>query len=101
LVFPIFMIKGIPEWIWRKFVNIRFVKLIVKFFTKPLISLLLFYGFFSIYFLQVVFYFFILFQIFLYSFMHFLFFVVLFIILINLNNIYKDIILHINFNIFN
>jgi len=55
LVFPIFMIKGIPEWIWRKFVNISFVKPIVKFFTKPLISLLLFNGLFSIYHLPVVF----------------------------------------------
>src|SRR5699024_11367804 len=49
------MIKGIPEWIWRKFVNISFVKPIVKFFTKPLISLLLFNGLFSIYHLPVVF----------------------------------------------
>ncbi|MDY0405993.1 cytochrome c oxidase assembly factor CtaG [Virgibacillus sp. 179-BFC.A HS] len=55
LVFPILMIIGIPEWIWKKFVYQPVVYPVVKLVTKPLISLLLFNALFSLYHLPAVF----------------------------------------------
>ncbi len=55
LVVPIFLLKGIPEWIWRKVVNTPVIKPVFTFFTKPLISLLLFNVLFSFYHMPVVF----------------------------------------------
>lgn len=55
LVFPIFMIKGIPEWLWRKVLNFKFMKPIVKLVTLPLISLLLFNALFSFYHIPAIF----------------------------------------------
>ncbi|GIO22326.1 cytochrome c oxidase assembly factor CtaG [Oceanobacillus sp. J11TS1] len=49
LVVPILMIKGIPEWIWRKVIEQPIIKPIVRIGTRPLVSLLLFNGLFSIY----------------------------------------------------
>ncbi|MFD1335994.1 cytochrome c oxidase assembly factor CtaG [Oceanobacillus iheyensis] len=55
LVFPMLMIKGIPSWIWEKLMATPFVGAVLKFLTKPLISLLLFNGLFSIYHIPAVF----------------------------------------------
>ncbi|WP_164669127.1 cytochrome c oxidase assembly factor CtaG [Virgibacillus doumboii] len=55
LIFPIFIIKGIPTWLWEKIVLRPIVKPIVKFFSKPLISLLLFNTLFSLYHLPAIF----------------------------------------------
>lgn len=55
LVFPIFIIKGIPLWIWEKIVYAPILKPIILFLTKPLISLLLFNGLFSVYHIPVIF----------------------------------------------
>lgn len=55
LIFPIFIIKGIPAWIWRRVVEIPVIKVLLKFFTKPLISLLLFNTMFSIYHIPPIF----------------------------------------------
>ncbi|GLO68328.1 MULTISPECIES: cytochrome c oxidase assembly factor CtaG [Oceanobacillus] len=55
LVFPIFIIKGIPEWIWRKVIYTPVIKPIINLLTKPIISLLLFNTLFSIYHIPVVF----------------------------------------------
>lgn len=55
LLFPILIIKGIPLWIWRKIVYAPILKPIILFFTKPLISLLLFNGLFSVYHIPVIF----------------------------------------------
>ncbi|GGJ86935.1 cytochrome c oxidase assembly factor CtaG [Lentibacillus kapialis] len=55
IVFPIFIIKGIPTWLWEKAVNRRVVKPVLKFFSIPLISLLLFNTLFSLYHLPVIF----------------------------------------------
>lgn len=55
LVFPILIIKGIPEWIWRTIFSIPVVKQILGVLTKPLIALLLFNGLFSMYHIPVVF----------------------------------------------
>lgn len=55
IVFPIFIIKGIPVWLWRKIVDRPVVKPVLKFFSFPLISLLLFNTLFSLYHLPVIF----------------------------------------------
>lgn len=55
LIFPILMIKGIPLWIWEKVIHAPILEPIIKLLTKPLISLLLFNGLFSIYHIPAVF----------------------------------------------
>ncbi|MHA6251409.1 cytochrome c oxidase assembly factor CtaG [Oceanobacillus sp. CAU 1775] len=55
LLFPILIIKGIPLWIWEKIVYAPIIKPIVLLLTKPLISLLLFNGLFSVYHIPAVF----------------------------------------------
>lgn len=55
LIFPIFIIKGIPVWIWKKVVFTPVLKPIIRLLTKPLISLLLFNALFSFYHIPVVF----------------------------------------------
>lgn len=55
LVFPILVIKGIPEWVWRKIFAVPVIKHFLWLFTKPLIAILLFNGLFSIYHLPTIF----------------------------------------------
>src|SRR5690625_4059089 len=55
LVFPIFIIKGIPVWIWRKLFNAPILKHILKVFSHPIISLVLFNLLFSLYHMPIVF----------------------------------------------
>ncbi|ASK63611.1 cytochrome c oxidase assembly factor CtaG [Virgibacillus phasianinus] len=55
LIFPILIIRGIPVWIWRKFLSFPVIKPFVKLFTKPLIALLLFNTLFSLYHIPDVF----------------------------------------------
>ena len=55
LLFPILVIKGIPEWIWKKVVNAKLIKPILKLLTKPVISLLIFNTLFSIYHIPAIF----------------------------------------------
>jgi len=55
LIFPILMIKAIPLWIWDRIIHAPVLKPIIKLLTKPLISLLLFNGLFSIYHIPVIF----------------------------------------------
>jgi putative membrane protein len=55
LLFPILAIKGIPLWIWRKILDNRVLGPPIKLLTKPLISLLLFNGLFSVYHIPAVF----------------------------------------------
>ncbi|SDJ74878.1 cytochrome c oxidase assembly factor CtaG [Sediminibacillus albus] len=55
LVFPIFIIKGIPEWVWRKVFEMSGLKQVLGLLTKPLIALLLFNGLFSMYHMPVIF----------------------------------------------
>ncbi|WP_087973046.1 cytochrome c oxidase assembly factor CtaG [Oceanobacillus rekensis] len=54
-IIPIFMLKGIPEWMWRKVVNAPVIKPIFTVLTKPIIALLLWNGLFSLYHIPVVF----------------------------------------------
>ena len=55
LLVPIFFIKGIPNWIWRAVVKLPVVRTIFKIFTKPLVSIVLFTGMFSVYHLPAIF----------------------------------------------
>lgn len=55
MVFPIFMIRGIPGWVWKKFINIKSIKPILKFFTIPLIALMLFNSLFALYHIPAIF----------------------------------------------
>lgn len=54
LVAPL-LIMGIPAYLWRAFIGLRFIEPLFMFFTKPLIALLLFSLFFSLYHLPLVF----------------------------------------------
>src|SRR5690625_2979212 len=55
LVFPIFIIKGIPIWIWKKVTELPIIKHIFNFFTNPIIALVLFNLLFSVYHMPVIF----------------------------------------------
>lgn len=55
LLVPIFFIKGIPWWLWKVVVEKPVVRTIFKVFTRPLVSILLFTGLFSVYHLPSVF----------------------------------------------
>ncbi|MYL70839.1 cytochrome c oxidase assembly factor CtaG [Halobacillus litoralis] len=55
LLFPILVIKGIPIWIWEKVFAVKGLKSVLHLLTRPLISLLLFNGLFSMYHMPGVF----------------------------------------------
>ncbi|MBA2174300.1 cytochrome c oxidase assembly factor CtaG [Halobacillus locisalis] len=55
LLFPILIIKGLPSWIWRKLFDMKGLAPVLRLLTKPLISLLLFNGLFSMYHMPGVF----------------------------------------------
>ncbi|MCM3587059.1 cytochrome c oxidase assembly factor CtaG [Mesobacillus maritimus] len=55
LIIPPLLILGIPNWIWRKVINHHFIKPAFDFMTKPLIALILFNGFFSLYHIPLIF----------------------------------------------
>ncbi|MEF2291655.1 cytochrome c oxidase assembly factor CtaG [Virgibacillus dokdonensis] len=55
LIFPILVIKSIPVWIWKKVIHAPFIEPAFRLLTKPLISLLLFNGLFSLYHIPAVF----------------------------------------------
>lgn len=55
LVFPIFILKGIPVWVWKKVIEVPVIKPIFNTFSKPIISLILFNLLFSIYHMPVIF----------------------------------------------
>lgn len=54
-IVPIFLIRGIPEWMLERFINVPVIKQIVTFFTIPLIALALFNSFFALYHLPDIF----------------------------------------------
>src|SRR5690625_878479 len=54
-VIPIFIIRGIPEWILRSFVDLPIVKQIFSIFTKPIIALAIFNCFFAMYHIPMIF----------------------------------------------
>src|SRR5690625_4426223 len=55
LVFPIFIIKGIPVWIWEKVFEAKYLKPILNLFSHPIVSLILFNLLFSLYHMPVIF----------------------------------------------
>ncbi|NBJ70776.1 MULTISPECIES: cytochrome c oxidase assembly factor CtaG [Clostridia] len=55
LIFPILVIKGVPVWIWKKIIHAPIIKPVFQLLTKPLISLLLFNGLFSLYHIPAIF----------------------------------------------
>lgn len=54
LLLPIFVIKGIPWWVWKPVVEVPIIRNLLKVFTQPLVAILLFIGLFSVYHLPVV-----------------------------------------------
>ena len=54
LVIPIFLIKGIPIWLWEILLKNKFVSFVFTIFTKPLLALLLFYVVFSFYHIPMI-----------------------------------------------
>ncbi|MFS0574379.1 cytochrome c oxidase assembly factor CtaG [Sporosarcina sp. 179-K 3D1 HS] len=44
-----FLIIGIPNWMWKKALDIKMVDQVMRFFTKPVLSLMLFTIMFSLY----------------------------------------------------
>ncbi|WP_188385345.1 cytochrome c oxidase assembly factor CtaG [Ornithinibacillus halotolerans] len=55
IVFPIFMVKGIPTWIWEKVLLKPVIRPILKVLTFPLVSIVLFNGLFSLYHIPFIF----------------------------------------------
>lgn len=55
LVIPPLFIIAIPKWVWRLVLEIRGVKSLFRFFTKPLFALMLFNVLFSLYHIPLVF----------------------------------------------
>lgn len=55
LLIPPLFIFGIPPWLWRSVLKIRIIKLLFKLFTNPIIALIVFNGFFSIYHIPIIF----------------------------------------------
>lgn len=54
LIPPLF-IYAVPSWLWRSILGIKTVNRLFKLFTKPVISILLFNGFFSFYHVPIIF----------------------------------------------
>lgn len=48
------IIMGIPNWMWKKVFDINIFNRIFSFFTKPILSLLLFSGMFSVYHIPLI-----------------------------------------------
>ncbi len=55
LIVPPLFILGVPDWVWRKIIQLRIVNALFKFFTKPLIALFVFNGLFSFYHIPLIF----------------------------------------------
>ena len=55
LLVPPLLIMGIPTWLWRWIIDLPVIRPLFMFFTKPMLALILFGLFFSIYHLPLVF----------------------------------------------
>jgi len=53
MVAPLIMM-GIPNWMWKKVFDIKVLNRIISFFTRPVLSLLLFTGMFSVYHIPLI-----------------------------------------------
>lgn len=54
LVIPPLLILGIPDWVWKHIIEKPFFNGMFRFFTRPLIALVMFNGLFSIYHIPMV-----------------------------------------------
>jgi len=55
LLIPPLFILSIPQWLWRSILQLKMIKPLFKLFTKPVVALLLFNGFFSFYHIPIIF----------------------------------------------
>ncbi|RFU60501.1 cytochrome c oxidase assembly factor CtaG [Bacillus sp. V59.32b] len=55
LVLPPLLILSIPNWLWRQLFSVKFIDMVFKAFTKPLIGLVIFNGMFSFYHIPLIF----------------------------------------------
>ncbi|WP_301337176.1 cytochrome c oxidase assembly factor CtaG [Bacillus sp. FJAT-29814] len=55
LLIPPLFIFAIPAWVWRRLFEVRIINHLFKFFTKPLIALIVFNGLFSFYHIPLIF----------------------------------------------
>src|SRR5699024_11725225 len=51
----IMLIRGLPVWMWRRFIKLPIINTLFRFFTLPLIALALFNVLFPIYHISVIF----------------------------------------------
>ncbi|MBW8348665.1 cytochrome c oxidase assembly factor CtaG [Bacillus sp. IITD106] len=54
LIIPPILIASIPNWLWVRIIDLPFIRKVFRFFTKPLIALVLFNGLFSIYHIPLI-----------------------------------------------
>lgn len=54
LFIPIFLMMGIPNWLWKTVINLPYVKPVFHFMTKPIFAVFFFVFMFSVYHLPVV-----------------------------------------------
>lgn len=55
LLVPPLLIMGLPSWVWRPLIELPVVRPLFNFFTKPMLALILFGMFFSLYHIPLVF----------------------------------------------
>src|SRR5699024_3915089 len=55
LLAPVWLILGIPAWMWQWFIEFKYVRLVFQIFTHPLIALAGFNSLFAIYHIPVIF----------------------------------------------
>lgn len=55
IVIPPILMISIPKWLWKKVINLKGIKPLFRFFSKPLIAVVLFNGIFSFYHIPLIF----------------------------------------------
>lgn len=55
MALPIFLIRGLPVWVWEKFVNLPLIKPVFNFLRMPLLALMIFNASFAIYHVPAIF----------------------------------------------
>jgi putative membrane protein len=55
LVIPPMLIVAVPKWLWLRIINLKGVRSLFRFFTKPFVAIILFNGIFSFYHIPFVF----------------------------------------------
>jgi len=54
MLIPPLLIVGIPTWVWKKLLTFSIISKVFRFFTKPLLALIVFSGLFSIYHIPIM-----------------------------------------------